>query len=38
MLKLITGAVNSTKSEKMTEEVREALKNGEDIILIVPDQ
>lgn len=38
MLKLITGAVNSTKSEEMTKEVKQALKNSEDVIVIVPDQ
>lgn len=38
MLKLITGAVNSTKSEEMTKDVKEAVENGEDVIVIVPDQ
>ena len=38
MLKLITGAVNSTKSGEMTKDVKEAIENGEDVIVIVPDQ
>lgn len=38
MLKLITGAVNSTKSIEMTKSVKEALNAGQEVIVIVPDQ
>ncbi|MCD7773051.1 MAG: exodeoxyribonuclease V subunit gamma, partial [Ruminococcus sp.] len=38
MLKLILGAVNSTKSKEFNKEVKNACLNGEDVIVIVPDQ
>ncbi len=38
MLKLILGAVNSTKSKEFNKGVKKACLNGEDVIVIVPDQ